>query len=130
MLCGTIHKPPNLSRSKLSGSNMTAAPLFDSQETSHGFATQSVAPLYAPRVTPLDGPVGNLSFFATLLRNPLRIIPASVYEEGIVFAGRTGRAVCWITETTAKALTWTLYLLARAPVDKKASQKARSKKKT
>ena len=98
MLCGTIHKPPNLSRSKLSGSNMTAAPLFDSQETSHGFATQSVAPLYAPRVAPLEGPVGNLSFFATLLRNPLRILPAAVYEEGIVFAGRAGRAVCWITE--------------------------------
>ena len=77
---------------------MIAAPLVDYQETSHGVATQSVAPLYAPRVAPLDGPVGNLSFFATLLRNPLRIIPASVYEEGIVFAGRAGRAVCWITE--------------------------------
>jgi cytochrome P450 len=77
---------------------MTAAPFVDSQETSHGFTTQSVAPLYAPRVTPLDGPVGNLSFFATLLRNPLRILPAAVYEEGLVFAGRAGRSVCWITE--------------------------------
>src|SRR5262245_56996237 len=79
---------------------MTAAPLVGSQETSHGFATQSVAPLYTPRVAPLDGPVGNLSFFATLLRNPLRILPTAVYEEGIVFAGRAGRAVCWITEPT------------------------------
>src|SRR5947207_4726069 len=50
------------------------------------------------RVAPLDGPVGTLSFFATLLRNPLRILPAAVYEEGIVLAGRAGRAVCWITE--------------------------------
>jgi cytochrome P450 len=32
------------------------------------------------------------------LRNPLRILPAAVYEEGIVFAGRAGRAVCWITD--------------------------------
>jgi cytochrome P450 len=33
-----------------------------------------------------------------LLRNPLRILPAAVYEEGIVLAGRAGRAVCWITD--------------------------------
>ncbi len=32
------------------------------------------------------------------MRNPLRILPAAVYEEGIVFAGRAGRTVCWITE--------------------------------
>ena len=77
---------------------MTATPLVDTHEPSPGFATQSVTPFYAPRVAPLDGPVGSLSFFATLLRNPLRILPAAVYEEGIVFAGRAGRTVCWITE--------------------------------
>jgi cytochrome P450 len=77
---------------------MTAAPLVDIHEPSPGFATQPAIPLCVPRVAPLDGPVGNLSFFATLLRNPLRILPASVYEEGIVLAGRAGRAVCWITD--------------------------------
>jgi cytochrome P450 len=77
---------------------MTAAPLIDIHEPSPGFATQPATPLCAPRVAPLDGPVGNLSFFATLLRNPLRILPTSVYEEGIVLAGRAGREVCWITD--------------------------------
>jgi len=77
---------------------MAATPLVDTPEPSPGFATRRVAPLYAARVPPLEGPVGRLSFFATLLRNPLRILPASVYEEGIVFAGRAGRTVCWITE--------------------------------
>jgi len=77
---------------------MAASPLVDTPEPSPGFATRRVAPLYASRVPPLEGPVGRLSFFATLLRNPLRILPASVYEEGIVFAGRAGRTVCWITE--------------------------------
>jgi len=77
---------------------MAASPLVDTPEPSPGFATRRVAPLYASRVPPLEGPVGRLSFFATLLRNPLRILPAAVYEEGIVFAGRAGRAVCWITE--------------------------------
>ena len=80
------------------GTDMAASPLVDTPEPSPGFATRRVAPLYASRVPPLEGPVGRLSFFATLLRNPLRILPASVYEEGIVFAGRAGRTVCWITE--------------------------------
>jgi cytochrome P450 len=70
---------------------MTQAHLAHAQVTSPGT-------LYAPRVAPLDGPVGSLSFLATLLRNPLRIIPATVYEEGMVLAGRAGRVVCWITE--------------------------------
>jgi cytochrome P450 len=42
--------------------------------------------------------MGFLTFFANLLRNPLRILPAEVYEEDIVVAERAGRAVCWITE--------------------------------
>ena len=73
---------------------MAATTLIDTGQLSPGMA----APLYVPRVAPLDGPVGTLSFFATLLRNPLRILPAAVYEEGIVFAGRASRTVCWITE--------------------------------
>jgi len=80
------------------GTDMAATPLVDTPEPSPGFATRRVAPLYTARVPPLAGPVGRLSFFATLLRNPLRILPASVYEEGIVCAGRAGRTVCWITE--------------------------------
>src|SRR5205807_2550024 len=63
-----------------------------------GFVTQPATPLCAPRVAPLDGLVGKLSFFAMLLRIPLRILPAAVYEEGIVLAGRAGRAACWITD--------------------------------
>jgi cytochrome P450 len=54
--------------------------------------------LYVPRVAPLDGPLGAVSFFAKLLHNPLRILPAAAYEEGIVWAERAGRLVCWITE--------------------------------
>jgi cytochrome P450 len=56
------------------------------------------APIYAPRVAPLDGPIGTLSFFLTLLRNPLRVLPRAAYEETIVFGGRTGRNVCWIAD--------------------------------
>src|SRR5262249_27870478 len=55
-------------------------------------------PLYAPRVPPLEQPLGVFSFFTTLLRNPLRILPAAVYDEAIVLGGRTGRAVCWISD--------------------------------
>ena len=55
-------------------------------------------PVYVPRVRPLDGPVGTLSLFVRLLRNPLSVLPAAVYDEGIVVVGRAGRAVCWITE--------------------------------
>jgi cytochrome P450 len=42
--------------------------------------------------------MGALSFFATLLRNPLRVLPAAVYDEGIILGGRAGRTVCWITD--------------------------------
>ena len=60
--------------------------------------TAQAPSLHVPRVAPLEGHLGTAAFFATLLRNPLRILPAAVYEEGIVWAGRAGRAVCWITE--------------------------------
>jgi cytochrome P450 len=42
--------------------------------------------------------LGAVSFFIALLRNPLRVLPAAVYDEGIVLGGRAGRTVCWITE--------------------------------
>jgi cytochrome P450 len=54
--------------------------------------------LYAPRVPPLERPVGALSSFAGMLRNPLRVLPAAVYEEEIVFGRRAGQPICWITE--------------------------------
>jgi len=59
-----------------------------------------VVPLYAPRVAPLDGRIGRLSLFAKLLRNPLRVLPAAVYDEPIVLGGRAGRELCWITEAS------------------------------
>jgi cytochrome P450 len=54
--------------------------------------------LHVPRVAPLEGRLGALSFFARLLHNPLRILPAAAYEEDVVRAERAGRLVCWITE--------------------------------
>ncbi len=79
---------------------MTVATSIDARQPAPDRSPLPAPPLDVPRVTPLGGPVGTLSFFAKLLRNPLRILPAAVYEEGIVLAGRTGRAVCWITEPT------------------------------
>ena len=73
---------------------MAATTFVDPPQLSPG----TPAPLYVPGVRPLDGPVGTLSLFVRLLRNPLSILPAAVYDEGIVRAGRAGRAVCWITE--------------------------------
>jgi cytochrome P450 len=66
--------------------------------TTSGTVLSSATPLYPPRVIPRDRPMGFLTFFANLLRNPLRVLPAAVYEEDIVVAERAGRAVCWITE--------------------------------
>jgi cytochrome P450 len=77
---------------------MGAATISDAQHPAASLSTPPHPPLYAPRVAPLDGPVGTVAFFARLLRNPLRIIPAAAYEEGIVLAGRAGRTVCWITD--------------------------------
>jgi cytochrome P450 len=76
---------------------MTTAIHGDTHEFSSGTITSST-PLYPPRVIPRDRPMGFLSFFANLLRNPLRVLPAAVYEEDIVVAERAGLAVCWITE--------------------------------
>jgi cytochrome P450 len=77
---------------------MTAATSIDTQRLSPSSVARSAASLHVPRVTPLDSPVSTLSFFAKLLQNPLRVLPAAAYEEGIVWAGRAGRAVCWITD--------------------------------
>src|SRR5262245_48486642 len=77
---------------------MTVATSIDGKQPAPDRTPLLATPLYVPRVAPLAGPVGALSFFAKLLQNPLRILPAAVYEEGIVSVGRAGRAVCWITE--------------------------------
>jgi cytochrome P450 len=64
-------------------------------------ASEPAAPaaaLHARRVAPLDGRIGSLKFFTTLLRNPLRVLPAAVYEQGLVVSGRAGRTVYWIAE--------------------------------
>jgi hypothetical protein len=73
---------------------MTAATLSDTERIS----SDAGVPVYAPRVPPLERPLGALSSFATLLRNPLRILPTAVYDEAIVLGGRAGRTVCWITD--------------------------------
>jgi len=56
------------------------------------------APVYVPRVPPLERPQGSLSLFATMLKNPLRIIPEAAYEEDIAWADRAGGKVAWITD--------------------------------
>jgi cytochrome P450 len=63
-----------------------------------GDAAASIPPLHVPRVAPLERPLGRLSFFATLLHNPLRILPAAAYEERMVWAERAGRPTCWISD--------------------------------
>src|SRR5262249_58210993 len=55
------------------GSGMTAVGSLN-RPVSFGDATPSAPPpLHVPRVAPLERPLGRLSFFATLLQNPLRI---------------------------------------------------------
>ena len=60
--------------------------------------TAQAPSLHVPRVEPLEGRLGTAAYFAQLLKNPLRILPAAAYEEGIVWAERAGRPICWITE--------------------------------
>src|SRR5262245_35544386 len=77
---------------------MTAVGSLNRQGPSSDRPTPARPPLHVPRVAPLDRSLGPLSFFATLLQNPLRILPAAAYEEGIVWAERSGRQTCWITD--------------------------------
>ena len=77
---------------------MTAVGSLDRSFASPNHAAETSGPLYVPRVQPLDRTLGPFSVFARLLKNPLRILPAAAYEEGIVWAARAGRMVCWITD--------------------------------
>jgi cytochrome P450 len=76
---------------------MTLAQVGDPELAS---SRAEAAPLDVPRVAPLDRRIGALAFFRRLLRNPLRVLPAAAYEEGIVVAERAGRTVCWITDAS------------------------------
>jgi cytochrome P450 len=75
---------------------MTENTFIDIGQPSVGYAQPPL--LYLPRVVPLERPVGALSSFAGMLRNPLRMLPAAVYEEEMVFGRRAGRPICWVTE--------------------------------
>jgi cytochrome P450 len=77
---------------------MTAVGSLNRSVASPNRAAETSEVLYVPRVEPLDGGLGPLSFFTRLLKNPLRILPAAAYEEEIVWADRAGRLVCWITD--------------------------------
>src|SRR4029077_9116875 len=88
----------NDARARQGGSNMTAVGSLNRSFASSNRADETSGVLYVPRVQPLDGALGALSFFTRLLKNPLRILPAAAYEEGIVWAERAGRLVCWITD--------------------------------
>ena len=76
---------------------MTAT-VSSASEAGHAATAERPAPLYAPRVAPLEKPLGGAAFFVALLKNPLRVLPAAAYEEAFVISARAGRAVCWITE--------------------------------
>src|SRR5690349_1080940 len=77
---------------------MTAVRSLQVEPQAPSAGARPTSALYVPRVPPLEGSLGTVSSFATLLKNPLRILPAAVYEEEIVWAERSGRLICWITE--------------------------------
>ena len=77
---------------------MTAVGSLNGSFASPNRAAETSGVLYVPRVEPLDGALGAFSFFTRLLKNPLRILPTAAYEEGIVWAERAGRLICWITD--------------------------------
>ena len=82
----------------LSGSNMTAAPLVEfAGSLSRGRHAVSRAALRATGRSPRRAS-GHPVVLRHTAAQPSPHLPASVYEEGIVFAGRAGRSVCWITE--------------------------------
>jgi cytochrome P450 len=77
---------------------MTAVSSLQMEPQAPAPVSKPTSALYVPRVPPLEGSLGRVSFFATLLKNPLRILPAAAYEEDIVWAERAGGLICWITE--------------------------------
>jgi cytochrome P450 len=52
--------------------------------------------LYPPSVTPPDRPLPLLQFLATFVRNPLRSLPAPVYDQPIVAVQQAGRTTIWV----------------------------------
>lgn len=54
--------------------------------------------LYPPTVTPSSRALPLLPFLGRFVRNPLRAIPQSVYEEPIVTYGKKRTLVAWVTD--------------------------------
>ena len=49
------------------------------------------------RIVPPEKPLGRLAFISTFTRNPLEVVPRSVYEEDFVAFGAPGTPRVWIT---------------------------------
>ena len=56
------------------------------------------APLIPPRITPPANPLPAWRFYPTFVRNPLRAIPQSVYEQPMVVYTAGGAAAVWVTD--------------------------------
>ena len=50
-----------------------------------------------PRIVPPERPLGSLAFLRAFVRNPLEVVPRSVYEEDFVSFGAPGTARVWVT---------------------------------
>jgi cytochrome P450 len=50
-----------------------------------------------PRVAPPARPLGRLAFIASFVRNPLAVVPQSVYEHDLVVGARGTTPMVWIT---------------------------------
>ena len=50
------------------------------------------------RIVPPEQPLGRFVFMTTFVRNPLEVIPRSVYEQDLVSFGAPGTPRVWITE--------------------------------
>ncbi|MBS0233069.1 MAG: cytochrome P450 [Proteobacteria bacterium] len=59
-----------------------------------------IAALYPPTVKPSSRPLPLLPFLGRFIRNPLRAIPQSVYDEPVVTYGRKRTLVAWVTDPT------------------------------
>ncbi len=55
-------------------------------------------PLYPPRITPPDDPLPVWRFLPTFLVNPLRTLPALVYQDGLFAPASLKGRVAWVTD--------------------------------
>ena len=55
-------------------------------------------PLYPPTVTPPPEVLPLSRFLPTFVRNPLRTLPAAVYEQPCIVVERNGRKTAWVTD--------------------------------